>query len=110
LVPAALDVDAPEKALQAASLVNAKNDEAEAVNVSVPLVNVKSVMYGEGGNLTPLLPMKNPALARQAVKSRLGRVLVGQSTRLTATIPSVVMYPLANPAGAAPNAAVSQLV
>jgi hypothetical protein len=57
LVPATLDVDAPEKALQAASLVGAKNDDADAVNVSSPLVNVLPDMNGEGGNLVPLLPM-----------------------------------------------------
>jgi hypothetical protein len=60
------------------------------VNVSVPLVNVKPDMYGDGGNLTPLLPMKSPALARQAVKSRLGRVLVGQARHALA--PGVEAY------------------
>jgi hypothetical protein len=57
------------------------------VNVSVPLVNVAPDMYGDGGNLTPLLPMNSPALARQAVKSRLGRVLVGQATHALAPVP-----------------------
>jgi hypothetical protein len=87
LVPATPDVDAPEKALQAASLVGAKNDEAEAVNVSVPLVNVSPDINGDGGNLTPLLPMNSPALARQAVKSRLGPVLFGQATHALAPVP-----------------------
>jgi hypothetical protein len=58
LVPAVLDVDAPEKALQEFSLVGEKNEDAEAVNVSpVPAVKLKSDMNGDGGNCTPELAM-----------------------------------------------------
>ena len=57
MVPVTPDVDAPEKALHAASLVGEKKDDADAVNVSPPLVNVSPDMNGEGGNCTPELPM-----------------------------------------------------
>ena len=58
MVPVTLDVDAPENALQGASFVGEKYEDADAVNVSpVPLVNVKPVMNGEGGKMVPALPM-----------------------------------------------------
>jgi hypothetical protein len=109
LDPAVTEVDAPEKALHAASLVGEKKDEADAVNASPPLVNVSPDMNGEGGNCTPELPMKKPALARHTVKSLFGCVLLGQFSRLIATSPSADMYPLAYPVGTGPNMAVSQL-
>ena len=57
LVPATLDVDAPENALQEFSLVGEKYDDTDAVNVSLPLVKVKSDMNGDGGKMVPELPM-----------------------------------------------------
>ena len=57
LLPEALEVDAPENALQEFSLVAEKYEEADAVNVSLPLVNVRPDINGEGGNCTPELPM-----------------------------------------------------
>jgi hypothetical protein len=58
LVPAVAEVDAPEKALHAASLVGEKNEDADAVNVSpLPAVNVTPDINGEGGNCTLELAM-----------------------------------------------------
>jgi hypothetical protein len=55
--PFSIVVSTPEKALQAASFVGAKNKDADAVNVSPPLVKLEADMKGEGGNRTGELPM-----------------------------------------------------
>jgi hypothetical protein len=57
LVPATPDVEAPENALHEASFVGEKNEDADAVKVSPPLVNVLEDMYGEGGNCVHWLLM-----------------------------------------------------